>query len=207
MTGPSSGPHIPVGRPPITWLPAAVMGAVAAIGLLSTLLPIWTLQIALSDLSPGLTITDYDDVEQTVDVNLGFYTWIAGNLPAVAVIPLTLAVAVAVAMIQVVSGSDRTLWGGMAALAVCALALTVLVAIAPDRATSVTGPLAKEMSVRGLRRTVGGEGDLGVGLGSGLIVAMICLIAVLAIAAWQYVISSRPNSASPPWIYAPVQKP
>jgi hypothetical protein len=201
MTGPYPGPHIPVRRPPITWLPAALMGAVAVIGLLSTLLPIWTLQVGLSDLSPGLTIMDGDDVEQTVGVSLGFYTWIVGNVPVAAVIPVTLAVAVAVATAQAVSGSNRTLWGGMAALAVCTLTLTASVAIRPNRTTSVTGPLAKEVSMRGLRRTVGGDGDLGVGLGSGLIVALICLISVLAIAAWQYVMSSRPSSAAPPMQY------
>ncbi|WP_179470124.1 hypothetical protein [Mycolicibacterium vinylchloridicum] len=201
-----TGPHIPVTRPPITWLPAALMGAMAVIGLLSTLLPIWTLQVALSDLSPGLTIMDGDDVEQTVGVHFGFYTWIVANVPVAAVIPLTLAVAAAVAMTQAVSGSNRTLWGGTAALAVGALVLTASVAIRPNRTTSVTGPLAKEVSMRGLRRTVGADGDLGVGLGSGLIVALICLIAVLAIAAWQYVISSRPSSAAPPGMQ-PTQSP
>jgi hypothetical protein len=171
------------------------MGAVAVTGLLGTLLPVWSLSMAPADLRPGRRFIGGDVFGQTVDVSVGFYTWITSNLPVVAVIPMALAMAAAVAVTQVVSSPSRTLWGATAAVAVCALALAISVAIRPSRASAVTGPLARELRSNDLQSALGQGPDMGIGFGSGLIVALLCLITVLVIAVWQYVIASRPGSA------------
>ncbi|ORX06122.1 hypothetical protein AWC30_06855 [Mycolicibacillus trivialis] len=109
MTGPYPYPGFgpPVRRLPI-WLPGALVGSVALVGLLATLFPVWVVDVGEDYLlGPG-----EEGLGGTVVVTLDFYSWVASAVPVFGLIPLALAAAVAVAATQLVRGVDRGLWGG-----------------------------------------------------------------------------------------------
>lgn len=185
--------HPQTARPLPAWLPAALMGAVALVGLGCTLLPMWTLAVNPADFRSELGGIDPDLADSTVDITLGFYDWGAanGNSAAIAMIPIALAVAVAIAVTLAVRGSDRTMWGAAAATALSSLVLSLAVVLQPATDLEITGPLGRELSPEDLGSLDTGS-DLDVGYGAGLVIALIALVLVLGLAAWQYFASGRP---------------
>lgn len=185
----------------LTWLPAALMGVVALAGLLCTLLPLWTVPINPADFQSDLQ-RELDGLDEEmmmdgiINVDVGFYDWTVSTTPVVFVIPLALAVAAAIAVVQLVRGSDRTLWGAAAAMVVSALLLAVSALISPEASIEVTGPLADELSTGDLDDFSQGSG-LDVGFGSGLVIAVIALVLVLGLAVWQYFAAGRPARPKP----------
>jgi hypothetical protein len=171
---------------------AIAFGVVALAGLLCTLLPMWTLDVNPADFERGRYGSESDLANSLVKIHVGFYDWLISSAPVLAMIPLALAVAVAVAVIQIIrKGADREMWGASAAFAVCALVLAASVAIRPSSAAEVSGPLARELKPRELDQASGVD----VGYGPGLIIAVIALVVVCGIAAWQYIATSKAASA------------
>ncbi len=197
---PGYGPPQPYGPPPPQRAPFVISGHVIAIafgvvalaGLLCTLLPMWTLDVNPADFERGRYGSESDLAGSLVKVHVGFYDWLISAAPVLAMIPLALAVAVAVAVIQILrKGADREMWGFSAAFAVCALVLAVSVAIRPSSVAEVSGPLARELGPRDLDQASGVD----VGYGPGLIIAVIALVVVCGIAAWQYLATAKAASA------------
>lgn len=201
MTGPYLYPGFgpPVRRLPI-WLPGALVGSVALVGLLATLFPVWVVDVGEDYLlGPG-----EEGLGGTVVVTLDFYSWVASAVPVFGLIPLALAAAVAVAATQLVRGVDRGLWGATAALMTITVVLAGTVALRPTPKTVITGELAREMSPDDLQRFGPDSMGVPVSYGPGLIVALVCVLVVLAITAWQYLAPAPRPAAAPvagvaPW--------
>ena len=198
----------PPARPLPAWLPAALMGVLALVGLGCTLLPLWTMAVNPADFRPDLGGIDPDAVDSTLDITVGFYDWGAAsaNSAAIAMIPIALAVAVAIAVTLAARGSDRTLWGAAAATALSSLVLSIAVVLQPATDIEITGPLGRELRPSDLGSLDAGA-DLDVGYGAGLIVAVVALVLVLGVATWQYFVSGRPKRQQwypqPPQAYPP----
>jgi len=176
---------------------AIAFGVVALAGMLCTLLPMWTLTVNPADFQRN-RFDDGDELGNSlIKIHLGFYDWITKAPPVFALIPLALAVAVAVALIQIIGkGADRLMWGASAVSALFSLVLTASVAIRPSSAAEVTGPLARELGPRDLPLNQASSTD--IGYGPGLIIALITLVAICGIAAWQYVVTSDPADEQSP---------
>ena len=178
---------------------AALVGVVALGGLFATLLPAWSLTV--SPASYGSATYDLDEAELEllsagIELHVGFYDWIASSAPAVAAVPLALAVVAAVALTTTLRGPDRTLWGVAAGFALSALVIVLATALRPASRREVTGPLARELDA-GSGLSMGPESDLGVGAGAGLIVSGIVLLVVCGLAAWQYFATRRTELTAP----------
>ncbi|OBJ72510.1 hypothetical protein [Mycobacterium sp. 1274756.6] len=195
MTGPYPHPGFgPPARRSLGWLPGALIGVVALAGLLATLLPVWVVDVGEDYLlGPG-----EEGLGGTVVVALNFYSWVASAVPVFGLIPLALAAAVAVAATQLVRGVDRGLWGATAALMTITVVLAGTVALRPTPKTVITGELAREMTPDDLQRFGPDSMDVPVSYGAGLIIALGCVLVVLAIAAWQY-LAAAPRRELVPW--------
>jgi hypothetical protein len=183
------------------WLPAAI-GVVALAGLLSTLLPMWSMGLpslrgSVVALWFGLGIGGFPKSESEIEIHVGFYDWIASGRPVVAVAPLVLALAIAVAVAAVLAGPDRTQWGATAAAAMCALIMLGATAIRPQSARDITGPLADQMSHRDAAM-IQNSGQTDVHVGAGLVLALVALALVAGLAGWQYFSVSRQQSTGAP---------
>ena len=167
-----------------TWLPVTLTGLLAAVGLGCTLLPLWTLHADSADLEAGLAEAGVRWEDTGVTLRIGFYDWglVTSGATAIALIPIALAVAVAIAVTLAVRGADRTLWAAAAATMLCTLALSAATALQPAPSREVTGPLSRRLRLEDL--SAGGGFD--VGYGAGLIVALVAMVGVLGVAAWQY---------------------
>jgi hypothetical protein len=174
---------------------AVAFGVVALAGFLCTLLPMWTLDVNPADFEGSGSQSRIDVVNGLIKIHVGFYDWIIAAAPVLALIPLALAVAVAVAVIQILrKGVDREMWGAAAAFALCALVLAAAVAIRPSSSAEVSGPLAQKLKPHDLPLNQASGVD--VGYGPGLIIALIALVAVCGIAAWQYVAAKDSEALS-----------
>lgn len=197
MTG--SYPHLGVGppaRPLSAWLSAALVGLVALVGLFSTRLPVWVMHVDDEYLrASGVE----ERLGGTMDIELDFYSWGTGGVPALGLIPLALAAAVAVAATQLVRGADRRLWGATAALMTVTVLLAGSVGLRRSPKMTVTGELAEQMQMSpdGPQLDPGSTG-LPVNYGAGLFIALLCVLVVLVIALWQY-IAAAPRRAPAPW--------
>lgn len=187
----------PVARTTFAWLPSAFMGLVALVGLGCTLLPLWTISADDEDLRAGLEEAGVRLGDSGVKLNVGFYDWgiVTSAATVVGLIPIALAVVVAIAVTQAVRGADRTLWAAAAMTVVCTLVLSVATAFQPVPSPEVTGPLARELSPGDLDAGAGFD----VGYGAGLIIALVALVVVLGIAAWQYIASGRTKPQPSPY--------
>ncbi len=208
-----ANPYLPYQQPPpqpranrsiLSWLPAALTAVVGLAGLLCTLLPMWTVPVEPSDFQSDLQ-QELDGIDPelmmdgVIDIHVGFYDWLISTTPVVFVIPLALAVAVAVAVTQLVRGSDRGLWGGTGALVTVALLLALAVLVQPSAKVAVTGELADQLSERDLNQ-FDQTSQFDVGYGLGLILAVVALVVVLGLSAWQYFATGRPAKPQPqPW--------
>lgn len=181
-------PSAPAAQPP-RWLPYA-LGVAGLGGLLTTFLPMWTtglpsLRGTIIALWFGIGFGGSATSANDVQINVGFYDWIASGRPVVAVAPLVFALTLSVAVASVLSGPDRMLVGVTAAAAISALIILGATAIHPRSAREVTGPLAEQMSRRDLA-LITNSGQTDVHLGIGLILAVVVLALVAVLAAWQY---------------------
>lgn len=199
-------PHPGYGPPPRQYAPqrgpfvisgqmvAIAFGVVALAGLLCTLLPVWTLNVNPADFERNRSGVGRDAANSLVKIHVGFYDWLISTAPVLAMIPLALAVAAAVALIQIFrKGAEREMWGSSAAFALCALVLAASVAIRPASAAEVSGPLAQRLGPRDLPLNQASGVD--VGYGPGLIIASIALVAVCGIATWQYIVTAKSTDA------------
>ncbi|WP_396898329.1 hypothetical protein [Mycolicibacterium sp.] len=167
----------------------ALVGVVALGGLFATLLPAWSLTVSPNDYGSGSYDLDEAELELLsagIKLHVGFYDWIASSAPAVAAVPMALAVVAAVALTTTLRGPDRTLWGVAAGFALSALVIVLATALRPASRREVTGPLAREFDAG-----TGPGSDLGVGVGPGLVVSGIVLLVVCALAGWQYFATRR----------------
>lgn len=175
---------------------AVVFGIVALAGVLCTLLPLWTITLNPDDYR-GYGVSDVDDefAGSVITLNVGFYDWLTSSALVLALIPMALAVAVGVAVIQVVRAvPDRNLWGASAAFASCTLVLVASVAVSPSSTLEVTGQLSRELNPRDL--TVNQASSLNAEYGPGLIIAVVALVVVGGLAAWQYVATPSTEEAA-----------
>jgi len=172
------------------WLPVGI-GAVALAGLLSTLLPMWSMSLpALRGSLVGLGVGVMSKSANDIQIHIGFYDWIASGRPACAVAPLALALAVAVAVASVVGEPDRTMWSVAAGASVCALIILAATAIRPQSAREITGPLAAHMSRRDMV-AIQNSGHVAANMSAGLVLALVTLAVVAGLAAWQFLAMVR----------------
>lgn len=180
-------------------LTAAVVGIVALAGVLCTLLPLWTLSVNPDDFRDYGISEPSGSSGSLITLHVGFYDWLTSSAPVFAMIPMALAIAFAVAVVQAVRGdTDRTLWGASAAFALCTLVLAVSVAIRPSSAVEVSGQLSRRLTPGDL--SVNQGSSLDVGYGSGLIIAVICLVVVLGLTAWQSLAADRSSATPSPMV-------
>lgn len=181
------------------WFPLA-FGLVAVAGLVSTLLPMWSIKVG--ERSLGRDFTDYGDAvtdKGNVIVHVGFYDWVVSGRPVGAVLPLVLALAIAVAVAAALCVPDRTWWGITAAVALCAVIIVGGTAIHPKSTQEVTGQIAGEMSpseAEGIRDPA----PMDASVGPGLVLALLSVAVVGGLAAWQYLGASATRDAG---VYPP----
>lgn len=179
------------------WFPAA-FGLVAGIGLLSTLLPMWSITVHSNAFRRGRsgTMQNPDGLaadQGNIHIHVGFYDWVVSGRPVAAALPAVLALAVAVAMAAWLWPPSRTLWGVTASAAVCAAIVVGATAVRPTSRQEVTGQVAERMSPSQLA-TIQHPAPMDVGIGAGLVLAILSVAAVGALAAWQYfAVTGRPT--------------
>lgn len=189
-------------RPWTDFLPL-IIGAVGIVGLGSTLLPMWTLSLQADDLG----IVDYDIDEDgefvssprfdgAASVDIGFYDWILSAAPVAAIMPIVFALAIAVSAAALLCADDRRLWAATSVGALCAVFVVTATAIRPQWRHDVTGPLALELTHTDLR-TITEPAPMDVGIGAGVALTLVALIAVGVLAGWQFVVTSRRGTAAP----------
>lgn len=157
----------------------------AGLGLLSTLLPMWSLKVHPTAYGRTAEGSDGPTAKGDITVHIGFYDWIVSGRPVGAVLPVVLALAAAAAVAALLAGPDRQLWAIVAAAAVCAVIVVVGTAISPDSKGEVTGPVAERMS-RSDVATIEHPAPVDVAIGAGAVLAILATAVVGALAAWQY---------------------
>lgn len=179
----------------VRFLPFAV-GSVAVIGLVGTLLPMWSLTVQRRELGIDAPRYDVDTGSVVPDgssggaaaAHVGVYDWILSGASISGVIPIALALAIAISATQLLRGNDRTLWGAAGASALGALIVVVITAIRPRTEHTVTGPLALELD-GGSGRSLNDSVPMDVGIEAGFMLAVAALITICALTGWQYAVT------------------
>ncbi|MCV7081462.1 hypothetical protein H7H37_09390, partial [Mycolicibacterium insubricum] len=125
------------GRPVVVVTPTTTMtrvigaaaGLIALLGLAATFLPMWTVAIQSSDMiAGGRELRELGIAPMSADVRLkvGFYDWFVSSQPAVAVLPLALAIAAGIGLTALAAGVDRRLWAGAGLTALAALVIVMM---------------------------------------------------------------------------------
>ena len=165
----------------------AAAGLIALLGLAATFLPMWTVAIQSSDMiAGGRELRELGIAPMSADVRLkvGFYDWFVSSQPAVAVLPLALAIAAGICLTALAAGVDRRLWAGAGLTALAALVIVMMTAIQPESRREVTGRLADEISLD--NSYLNQASQVAVTVGPGLIGAGIAALVVAVLAGWQY---------------------
>lgn len=165
----------------------AAAGLIALLGLAATFLPMWTVAIQSSDMiAGGRELRELGIAPMSADVRLkvGFYDWFVSSQPAVAVLPLALAIAAGIGLTALAAGVDRRLWAGAGLTALAALVIVMMTAIQPESRREVTGRLADEISLD--NSYLNQASQVAVTVGPGLIGAGIAALVVAVLAGWQY---------------------
>lgn len=173
---------------PGRWFPL-VFGLVAGAGLLSTLLPMWSVSVHQADLEGSEVVRDNGGI----NLKLGFYDWVVSGRPVGAVLPLVLALAVAVAVAAALCVPDRIWWGVTAAAGLCAVIVVGATAIRPNSRAELTGRIGERMSpaeAAGIRDPA----PMDVDVGAGLVLALLAVAVIGGLAAWQCLRPTDPTA-------------
>ncbi|WP_131830357.1 hypothetical protein [Mycolicibacterium diernhoferi] len=202
MSGPYPG--IPLGQPPSTrpdvirhlpWL----VGAISVIGLIGTLFPMWSLNLAPRDFGFERSQLDIDDdgnftvetISGLATVKFGFYDWILAAAPAAGLIPVVFAVTIATVVAQSLRRGASTMWAAVSAFSLCAIVVVSTTALRPQTRHSITGPLALELDDGNGLTSLNQPPSMDAQIGAGLVIAVVALVAVCGLTGWQYLVDRK----------------
>lgn len=162
---------------------AALSGITALVGFFTTMLPALTVNAAaytaVLDRFGGSGTQGADRVE----LSFSFYDWIAAAQPAVALIPIALALAASAGILQALRGSDRAAQGVVVFVGLAALVAAAFTAIRPAITVQLTGELARHAGMD--TGVSAGDSAGSVSVEPTLAVTAIALLVVVGLNAWQ----------------------